>query len=76
MQDEQISLAKSLSYQTGYQPMIGNQDINMQGDQLNMNDQQDDDESIYDEFAEISFEVEWLQKIWDITGHLWYNLES
>lgn len=36
----------------------------------------EDDESIYDEFAEITFNVDWVQKIWDITGHLWYHEES
>jgi hypothetical protein len=32
--------------------------------------------SIYDEFAEISFPIEWVQKLWDVTGHLWYHEES
>jgi len=35
-----------------------------------------DDESVYDEFAEFTFEVDWVQTIWDITGHLWYHEES
>ena len=36
-----------------------------------------DDESIYDEFAEINFhDTPWMQSIWDITGHLWYHEES
>lgn len=35
-----------------------------------------DDESVYDEFAEITFHEQWMQKIWDITGHLWYHEES
>lgn len=44
---------------------------------LKMNEQDGEpSESVYDEFAEIQFEVEWVQKIWDITGHLWYHEES
>lgn len=35
-----------------------------------------DQESIYDEFAEFTFTVDWTQKIWDITGHMWYHEES
>lgn len=37
---------------------------------------EDDGSYEYDEFAEISFQVDWMQKIWDITGHLWYHEES
>ena len=36
----------------------------------------DDNASVYDEFAEISFQTEWVQKLWDITGHIWYHEES
>jgi hypothetical protein len=44
---------------------------------LKMNEQDGEpSESVYDEFAEIQFEVDWVQKIWDITGHLWYHEES
>jgi hypothetical protein len=35
-----------------------------------------EDESVWDEFAEFQFEVDWVQKIWDVTGHLWYHEES
>ena len=35
-----------------------------------------DDESIYDEFAEIKFDVEWIQSAWDVLGLLWYHEES
>jgi hypothetical protein len=35
-----------------------------------------DDESEYDEFAEISFPVPWKQQIWQITGELWYHVDS
>jgi len=35
-----------------------------------------ENESIYDEFAEIKFEVEWMQKAWEILGTLWYHEES
>jgi hypothetical protein len=35
-----------------------------------------DDDRTYDEFAAISFQVEWVQKIWDVTGHLYYHEES
>lgn len=45
----------------------------MQGDQVMA--QHDDGESVYDEFADFVF-TGWLQKIWDITGHLWYHEES
>ena len=38
--------------------------------------EEEDDSYEYDEFAEISFQVDWVQKIWDITGHLWYHEES
>jgi hypothetical protein len=34
------------------------------------------EESEYDEFADFKFEIDWVQKIWDITGHLWYHEES
>ena len=37
---------------------------------------ENDDSYEYDEFAEISFQEGWMQKIWDITGHLWYHEES
>ena len=37
---------------------------------------EEDNESVYDEFAEFQFETDWVQKIWDITGHLWYHEES
>ena len=37
---------------------------------------EDDGSYEYDEFAEISFQVDWVQKIWDITGHLWYHEEA
>ena len=37
---------------------------------------EEDNESVYDEFADIKFDKEWMQKIWDITGHLWYHEES
>ena len=30
----------------------------------------------YDEFAEISFQSEWVQKLWDVTGHIWYHEEA
>ncbi len=36
----------------------------------------DGSESVYDEFAEITFQEPWVQSIWDITGHLWYHEES
>ena len=37
---------------------------------------QDDEESIYDEFAEITFPVDWVQKMWLVTGEVWYHEES
>jgi hypothetical protein len=30
----------------------------------------------YDEFAEINFPVDWVQKIWFVTGEVWYHEES
>ena len=37
----------------------------------------DENESIYDEFAEIKFhDEEWRQKAWDVLGLLWYHEES
>lgn len=36
----------------------------------------DEDESIYDEFAEITFDIEWMQKAWEVLGLLWYHEES
>ncbi len=35
-----------------------------------------DDESEYDEFAEIKFDVDWMQNAWLILGTLWYHEES
>ena len=35
-----------------------------------------DDESVYDEFAEVTFDIEWLQKAWLILGELWYHEEA
>ncbi len=37
---------------------------------------QNDDESVYDEFAEISFPIDWVQKMWLVTGEVWYHEES
>lgn len=48
----------------------------MRNDDFNQNEGEQDDESIYDEFADFTFNVDWVQKIWDITGHLWYHEES
>lgn len=40
-------------------------------------DMADEEQSrTYDEFAEIQFQTEWVQKLWDVTGHLWYHEES
>lgn len=36
----------------------------------------DDDQSEYDEFAEIKFDIEWMQKAWLILGTLWYHEEA
>lgn len=36
----------------------------------------EDDESEYDEFAEIKFDQDWMQKAWEILGTLWYHHES
>lgn len=35
-----------------------------------------DDESEYDEFAEIKFDIDWMQKAWLILGTLWYHEEA
>jgi hypothetical protein len=37
---------------------------------------QDDDESIYDPFAEIKYDIPWMQKAWDVLGTLWYHEEA
>ena len=33
-------------------------------------------ESIYDEFAEVTFDIDWMQKAWLILGVLWYHEEA
>ena len=49
----------------------------MQEDWQQYDEKNDDEESVYDEFAEITFRhTPWLQKCWDITGHLWYHEEA
>ena len=50
--------------------------IEQQQQNNNLNEGQGEEESVYDEFAEIKFDVDYLKKIWDITGHLWYHEES
>ena len=34
------------------------------------------DESEYDEFAEIKFDIDWMQNSWLILGTLWYHEEA
>ena len=66
---------KSLSHNTQ-----GNQDMKMRdiNKKYGMQEEdQNDNESVYDEFAEIKFtDEEWRQKAWDVLGLLWYHEES
>ena len=60
--------------------ILSNTNEEQKGGKGNRNEDQamlgDENASVYDEFAEISFQTEWVQKLWDITGHVWYHEES
>ena len=70
-QDEIMDDESDYSSATGQNQMISNV---LSGNSRMM--LEEDNESVYDEFAEFQFETDWVQKIWDITGHLWYHEES
>ncbi len=68
-------LMQSISYGSNKEEQkinVGNKD---QSEDMEMQDE-DEGSHTYDEFAEITFNIDWMQKIWDITGHLWYHEES
>ena len=70
-QDEIMDDESDYSSATGQNQMISNV---LSGNSRMM--LEEDNESVYDEFAEFQFETDWVQKICDITGHLWYHEES
>ena len=67
-------LMKSLSY--GSKEETKQVLYNNQEEKEDMVMQDEEGSHTYDEFAEIVFKIDWMQKIWDITGHLWYHEES
>jgi Bromodomain len=75
-QAQHLRLMQSISYNSASK--IEEERRQLDNDQLMKSmgvNNNHDDESIYDEFAEYVFEG-WVQKIWDVTGHLWYHEES